>query len=88
MGNHEGTLQNEHDEISMKTKLILTRFGSTIGTIGFDEKSFFKTLSGFSLFWDYKLTIARHVEIDYHFICFNDWKIWTVLITISITLKR
>ena len=32
---HEGTLQNEYDDIGMKTKLILTRFGSTFGT--FDQ---------------------------------------------------
>ena len=27
MGDHEGTLQIEYDDIIMKTKLILTRFG-------------------------------------------------------------
>ena len=38
---HEGTLQIEYDDLNEKTKLILTRFGSIVGTLGFDEKSFF-----------------------------------------------
>ena len=32
-GDHAETLQIEYDDISKKTKLILTRFGSTFGTI-------------------------------------------------------
>ena len=32
----------------------LTRFRSTFGTLRFDEKSFFNTLSGFTPYWDYK----------------------------------
>ena len=48
MGNHEGTLQIEYDDDTMKAKLILTRFGSTFGTLEFDEKSFFETLLGFT----------------------------------------
>ena len=40
MGDHEGTLQIEYDDISMKTKLILTRFGGTFGTLRFDERYF------------------------------------------------
>ena len=39
MREHEGTLEIEYDDISMKTKLILTRFGSFFGTLRFDEKS-------------------------------------------------
>ena len=39
MGDHEGTIQIEYDDISMKTKLILTPFGSTFGTLISDEKS-------------------------------------------------
>ena len=31
MGDHEGTLKVEYDVISMKTKFILNRFGSTFG---------------------------------------------------------
>ena len=42
MGDHEGTLQIEFDDISVKTKLILTRFGGTFGTLRFIEKSFFQ----------------------------------------------
>ena len=41
LGGHEGTLQVEYDDLNKKTKLILTRFGSTFGTLRFDEKSFF-----------------------------------------------
>ena len=43
MGDHEGTLKVEYDDIRMTTKLILTRFGSTFGTLRIDEKSFFGT---------------------------------------------
>ena len=39
-GDKEGTLQIQNDDISMKTKPIVTRFGSTFGTLRFDEKSF------------------------------------------------
>ena len=44
MGDHEGTLQIEHDHIKKKTKPIFTRFGETFGTLKFNEKSFFKIL--------------------------------------------
>ena len=39
-GDHEGTMRIEYDGISMKTKLILIRFGLTFGTLRFDEKLF------------------------------------------------
>ena len=42
----------------MRTKFILTHFGSTFGTLRFDEKSFFKSLSSFKPYWDYKPTNA------------------------------
>ena len=42
-GDHDGNLQIEYDGITMKTKLILTCFGSTFGTFRFSEKSFFNT---------------------------------------------
>ena len=42
MGGHEGTLKFEFDDISMKTKLFLTPFGSTFGPLRFDENSFSK----------------------------------------------
>ena len=61
MGDHEKTLQIEYD-FSMKTKIILTRFGSTFGTLWFDEKSFFNTLLGFTPYWDYKPTNAFHAD--------------------------
>ena len=42
IGDHEGSLKIEWDDISMKTKLILTRFAGNFGTLRFDEDSFFK----------------------------------------------
>ena len=58
LGDHEGTLQIEYDDLSKKVKLILTRFGDTFGTLRFDKKSFFHTLLGFTPYWDYKPTNA------------------------------
>ena len=40
MGDHKGTLKNEYDDISRKTKTILKRFGGTLGTLKYDEKWF------------------------------------------------
>ena len=40
MGDHEGTLQIDYEDISKKTKLLLTRFSGTFGTLEVDEKSF------------------------------------------------
>ena len=37
MGGHERTIQIEKVDVSMKTKIILTRFRLTIGTLRFDE---------------------------------------------------
>ena len=42
MGDHEGTLQINYDDVTMKTKFILTRFGGNFGTLRFDERCFFK----------------------------------------------
>ena len=42
MGDHEGTLQFEYDDFSMKTNFILTRFSGNFGRLGSDDKSFFK----------------------------------------------
>ena len=61
-GDHEGTLQIEHDDSNKKTKLILSHFGSTSGIIKFDEKSFFGTLLGFTPYWDNKPTNAIHFD--------------------------
>ena len=62
LGDHEGTLQIEYDDLDKKVKLILTRFGETFGTLRFDEKSFFHTLLGFTPYWDYKPTNAIHAD--------------------------
>ena len=37
---HEGTIQTEYEDISMKTIPFLTRFGLTFGTLRFDSKPF------------------------------------------------
>ena len=39
---HEGTIQIEYDDISKKTKIIVTRSGLTFGKLGFNEISFFQ----------------------------------------------
>ena len=39
-GDREGTIRIEYDDTSMKTKLVLTRFGLTFVTLKFHEKSF------------------------------------------------
>ena len=62
MGEHEGTVQFEYDDKSKKTKLILTRFGLTIGTLRFHEKSLFIRLLAFVPFWNYKPTNAYHAD--------------------------
>ena len=62
MGDHEGTLQIEYDDYTMKTEPILTRFSSTFGTLRFGEKSFLNTLLGFTPYWDYKPTNAVHAD--------------------------
>ena len=58
MGDHEGTLQSEYDHFNMKTELVLTGFGSNFEMLRFDEKSFIKTLSSFTPYWDYTPTSA------------------------------
>ena len=59
LSDHEGTLQIECDVLNKKTKLILTRFGSTFGALRFEKKSFFHTLLKFEPYWDYKPTNAN-----------------------------
>ena len=56
---HSEIIQIEYDDISLKTKIILKfknnerrMFG--LGTLRFDERSFFHTLLGFEPYWDYK----------------------------------
>ena len=60
LGDLGGTLQIEYYDSNKKVKLILTPFGDTLGTLRFDEKSFFYTLLGFDPYWDYKPTNAIH----------------------------
>ena len=48
MGDHEGTLKNEYEDVSTKTNFILTRFGSTSGTLRFNDFSFFNILLDFT----------------------------------------
>ena len=60
MCDHEGTLKIEYENDTMKTKLILKRFGRTFGTLRFDKISFFYTLLGFEPIWNYKPTNAIH----------------------------
>ena len=62
MGDYEGTLEIKNDDISMKTKPILTRFGLKFGTLGFGEKSFLSILLSFTTFCDYKPTNAIHFD--------------------------
>ena len=62
MGDHEGTWKIECDDISMKTELILKRYGEIFGTLRFIERSFFKSLLGFTPYWDYKPTNAIHAD--------------------------
>ena len=43
LGDSEGTLQIKNGDTNNKVKLILTRYGSSFGTLRFDKKSFFFT---------------------------------------------
>ena len=52
MGDLEGTLQIGYDDDTLKTKLILTRFGGTFVMLRFDKNSFFHTLLSFESIWD------------------------------------
>ena len=59
MSDHEGTLQIEYDDITMKTNRILTRFGGIFGPLRFDEKTFFYNLLGLSPFWIYRPSLEN-----------------------------
>ena len=48
---YHNAIDNEYDDITMKTKLVVKR---GIIAIRFDEKSFFSTVLGFTSGWDYK----------------------------------
>ena len=48
--------------LAWKQNLFLTRFGSTFGTLRFDEKSFSYTWLGFTPYVDYKPSNAIHAD--------------------------
>ena len=52
------SIKVEYDDISMKTKIILNYIGErkkfVLGTLRFDQTSFFHTSLGFTPYWDYK----------------------------------
>ena len=62
MGDYEGSLQIQNDDVSMRTELILIQIGGTFGTLRFNGKSFFNTLLGFKPFWVYEATNAIHAD--------------------------
>ena len=53
---HSEIIEIENDDISMKTKIIIKYKGGQkkfgLGTLRFDEKSFFPTLLCFESYWD------------------------------------
>ena len=46
VGDHDGTLKIEYDDITKRTKPILNPFGGAFGKLRFDERSFQKNLLG------------------------------------------
>ena len=62
MGDPERTLQIKYDEISMKTKTVLSCFGGIFATLRFDENSILNTLLGFPPIWDYEPKNAVHAD--------------------------
>ena len=56
---HSEIIEIEYNDISMKTKIILkyndSRENFGLGTLRFDKKSFFHTLSGHDPYFDYKV---------------------------------
>ena len=65
---HKETIQIEYDDINMKTKIIL-KFKNNekslfaLGTLRFNDTSFFHTLLGFTPYWDYKPTNSNRDAI-------------------------
>ena len=47
LDDHEESFKNEYDDVSMKTKLVLTCFDGTFGTLRFEKKIFFQYFIGF-----------------------------------------
>ena len=56
---HEGNLQIEYDDITMKTKSLLTRLVGTFGTLRFNERSFL------ILFWVLHLIGIRNQPMQF-----------------------
>ena len=86
---HKGTIQIEYDDISMKTKIIL-KFKNNetslfaLGTLRFDDRSFFHTLLGFTPYWDYKPTNSNRDAIP---VVYTSNKILSLSSTNKIHLK-
>ena len=62
LGHYEGTLKFGYDDITWKTEFILTRFGSTFGTLRFDHNTSFKSLLKITPNWAYEPTNAIHAD--------------------------
>ena len=64
---HSEIIKIEYDDLNKKTKIILkfkkNRNAFGLGTLRFDERSFFHTLLGFTPYWDYKPTNSHKVAI-------------------------
>ena len=66
---HSEIIQIEHDDITMETKII-SKFKNNgkrvfgLGTLRFDERSFFHILLSFEPYWDYKRTNSNHFPIS------------------------
>ena len=69
---HNEIIEIEHDDITMKTKIILKyKSGKdkfVLGTLRIDERSFFHTLLGFQPYWDYKPTNPVNVGMPSDYI--------------------
>ena len=64
---HEVTIESEYDDITKRATIVSKyRDGKekfALGTLRFDNQSFFHTLLGFSPYWDYKPNNSHHVLI-------------------------
>ena len=69
LGDLDGTLKNEFDDFSIRTKLILTRFGGTFGTLRVGEKCFlyfiriYKKLDSISLLMQCMLIAQVYITV-------------------------
>ena len=62
IGDHEGSVQLEYDDLSTETQIHLTRSGANFGFPRFEEKSFFNTFSSFLSKCYHKPTNAIHFD--------------------------